>query len=60
MFVDQIVEQSQREQGDDSSDQVSGPVDVDPDVVRVGAEVVDDDGRFPEYFGVWKKNRFKL
>jgi hypothetical protein len=55
MFVDQIVEQSQREQGDDSSDQVSGPVDVDPDVVRVGAEVVDDDGWFPEYFGAWKK-----
>jgi hypothetical protein len=55
MFVDQIVEQSQREQWDDSGDQVSGPVDVDPDVVRVGAEVVDDDGWFPEYFGAWKK-----
>ena len=53
MLVDQIVEQGQCEQRNDSGDQVSGPVDVDPDVERIGPKVVDAYHGGPDrFFGV--------
>jgi hypothetical protein len=58
MFVDEIVEESEREERNDSGDKVSGPVDVDAHVDRVVAQIVHLDDRPPHLRCVWKSRRY--
>ena len=54
MLVDEIVEKGEREERNDSGDEVSGPVDVHAHVERVVAQVVHLHDRSPHLRRVCK------